>query len=29
MAHNGKNVGGFAEISGLCHSGEVQLAAGF
>lgn len=29
MAHNGKTPAEFAEISGLCHGGQVQLAAGF
>ena len=29
MAHNGKTPAEFAEISGLCHSGQVQIAAGF
>jgi putative transposase len=29
MAHNGKTPAEFAELSGLCHSGQVQIAAGF
>ncbi|WKT93612.1 IS3 family transposase [Brucella anthropi] len=29
MAHNGKTPTEFAEISGLCHSGQVKIAAGF
>lgn len=29
MAHNGKTPAEIAEISGLCHGGQVQLAAGF
>ena len=29
MAHNGNTPAEFAEISGLCHGGQVQLAAGF
>lgn len=29
MAHNGKTPAEIAENSGLCHSGQVQLAAGF
>ncbi len=29
MAHNGKTPTEFAEISGLCHTGQVQIAAGF
>jgi len=29
MAHNGKTPTEFAEISGLCHGGQVKIAAGF
>jgi putative transposase len=29
MAHNGKTLAEFAEISGLRHGGQAQLAAGF
>lgn len=29
MAHNGKTPTECAEISGLCHGGQVKIAAGF
>ncbi len=29
MAHNGKTPAEFADMSGLCHGGQVKIAAGF